>query len=275
MHLFIEHITVIDSAYLCHERGLVGESWIVDVALIGELNDSSMVMDFGRAKPAIKHAIDEWVDHRLLVPTRSVHVDNVGQQSVVSFTFGNQHLTHRSPHQALCLIDTESITSDALTTYLNQRLMEVLPETVKRVEITLRHESPDAPYYHYVHGLKKHDGNCQRIAHGHRSRLRISRNGAYDETLTRHWAGILNDRYIGSRVDIAGTDTIHTHFAYDAPQGRFELSYPTARCHIIETDSTVECIAQHIADCCKQHAPHDQFHVRAYEGVMKGAIGEA
>jgi len=206
MHMFIEHLTVIDSAYLCTQRGLVGESWIVDVALIGSLNDSSMVMDFGRAKPAIKHAIDEWIDHRLLVPTRSVQVEAGGQQSVLAFAFGGQHLTHRAPSQALCLIDAESITNDALTAYLNQRLMEVLPETVKRVDVTLRHESPDAPYYHYVHGLKKHDGNCQRIAHGHRSRLRITRNGEYDEALTRDWAKKLHDRYIGSREDIVGTD---------------------------------------------------------------------
>ena len=34
-NLFIEHLTVIDFSYFQPHRGVVGESWIVDIELIG------------------------------------------------------------------------------------------------------------------------------------------------------------------------------------------------------------------------------------------------
>lgn len=290
MHLFIEHLTVIDCAYLCERHGIVGESWITDVTLIGALDGNAMVMDFAKAKKAVKEAIDSWIDHTLLVPTRSPNLslykgedphdlkaDTEGHhQHTLSFTFGDVHaLKHASPAQALCLIDAERITPEAARTYLETRLPEVLPGTVERVEITLRTESAGEPYYHYAHGLKKHYGNCQRIAHGHRSRLRIFRDAALDTALTAAWAEKLNHTYIGTREDIIGADETHTHFAYLAPQGPYELSYPTALCYLIDTDSTVECIASHIAAEVKRTHPESAITARACEGVMKGAVAFA
>lgn len=67
-HLFIDNLTVIDFAYLDHHRGLVGESWIADIVLGGELDEQGMVFDFGNVKRTIKRVIDERVDHRLVVP---------------------------------------------------------------------------------------------------------------------------------------------------------------------------------------------------------------
>src|SRR3546814_7361440 len=56
--LFVEHLSVIDCAYLDAARGLVGESWIVDVELHGDLDGQSMVLDFGEVKKRLKRAIE-------------------------------------------------------------------------------------------------------------------------------------------------------------------------------------------------------------------------
>ncbi len=86
MKLFVRDLTVIDSSYLCERRGMVGESWLVDIEMSGELNEMSMLLDFGRVKKLIKSIIDEEVDHKLLVPTECplIHIETLdGDESTV------------------------------------------------------------------------------------------------------------------------------------------------------------------------------------------------
>ena len=53
------------------------------------------------------------------------------------------------------------------------------------------------------------------------------------------------------------------------------LTLPKANCYLIDTDSTIENIARHVADELRSLHPDDRFKVYAYEGVDKGAIGIA
>ena len=71
MNLFVRDLTVIDSSYICEHRGGVGDSWILDGTMSGELNEMSMVLDFSRVKKQIKNLVDQHVDHRLLLPMKT------------------------------------------------------------------------------------------------------------------------------------------------------------------------------------------------------------
>ena len=82
----------------------------------------------------------------------------------------------------------------------------------------------------------------------------------------------MTDIYIGSAEDIAIQKNHRTRFIYDAPQGRFELELDDSRIHMIESDSTVECIAEHMAKKIKTQHPNSTIKVKAFEGVKKGAI---
>lgn len=275
MKLFVEHLTVIDSAYLHKQHGIVGESWIVDATLHGDLNPESMVMDFGHVKKKLKAAIDGSIDHTLIAPRGAVALVEDQGQLTLTYQFGNdEQLVHSTPSQAVTLLEGDAITTATMVHWLEQRLMQVVPANVTRVEIALRHEDDAPAHYHYAHGLKKHDGNCQRIAHGHRSRIMVWRDGTRDTALEQEVAADMNYAYLATACDKIGEDGANSNFCYRSDQGEFFLSYPTQRCRLLTTDSTVECIAHYVLCRLSDAYPGPSLRVRAYEGVHKGAIAE-
>ena len=158
-----------------------------------------------------------------------------------------------------------------------------LPDNVKKVELALRCEDISGFYYHYTHGLKKHDGNCQRIAHGHRSKIQIFENGMKSprlEKLTSNdWADIYvateEDRVEAEQLQYIQAEPEQVAFKYESSQGHFELAMDQGSVYIMPVDTTVELIAQYLADKLKAESPNNEYKVIAYEGVAKGAIAFA
>ena len=204
MKLFVRDLTVIDSSYLCERRGMVGESWLVDIEMSGELNEMSMLLDFGRVKKLIKSIIDDEVDHKLLVPTECplVHVETLERdESTVDLLRPGRTIHLRCPTQGFAFIPAPQVDKESVTRYLLAVLATRLPGNIKDLSLTLRQEAIDGPFYHYSHGLKKHDGNCQRIAHGHRSPIEIHVDGERDQELELNWAERWGDIYLGTEED--------------------------------------------------------------------------
>lgn len=291
MQLFVNDLTVMDFSYLCPERGMVGESWIVDVILNGDLNEESMVLDFGKVKKQLKYLIDEYIDHKLLVPIEHhfSHIEHDEKSDTVKVDFNrpnNQSIHLNCPAEAYAFVYSQNVTMPSVSDYLKDVIATHLPENVEGIELNLRAEVINTPYYHYTHGLKKHDGNCQRIAHGHRSKVVVFENQQESLKLQEYWAKRWCDIYIGSTEDIVDvSDTVftlpdgdfaqHHVFAYESSQGRFELAIPKAESELLATDTTVECLAQYMADEHKRMQSTSEFKVMAYEGVGKGAIAFA
>lgn len=278
-HLFVDNLTVIDFAYLDASRGLVGESWIVDVVLGGELDEQGMVFDFSNVKRTIKRVIDERVDHRLVIPElyKGLHRSEENPQAFNWNLTDGSTIRHSGPDEAVVWLDADRVIPSAVSRLLQEELRAVLPGNVTDISIELREDVIEGAYYHYVHGLKKHLGNCQRIAHGHRSPIRIDRDGHRDRDLEREWAKRWEDIYVGSEEDvcrrwIADDGTAYLSFEYEANQGEFSLTLPAERVYMLDTDTTVEWIAAHIADRIKAEHPDEQITVKAYEGVGKGSI---
>jgi 6-pyruvoyl-tetrahydropterin synthase len=276
--LFVEQLTVIDCAYLDARRGLVGESWIVDIELEGELDDQSMVLDFGEVKKRLKRALDDSADHTLIVPLRHPGLQLQRQDSRIGLEFRGPAagpIEHRAPPQALSLLDAGQVDAASLAAHLRPILARAVPPSVAGVHIALRHERIDGAYYHYTHGLKKHAGQCQRIAHGHRSRIEIRLDGRREPALESAWGERWRDIYLGTREDLRLRQNGRLRFAYRAAEGEFELELPEQRCDLLEADSTVERIAEHLAARTAAEHASAAVEVRAYEGVMKGAVARA
>lgn len=290
MQLFVNDLTVIDFSYLCPKRGIVGESWIVDVLLDGALNDQSMVLDFGIVKKQIKAIIDDAVDHKLLLPSQAKGLRvtrNKDRQDHEFVDFYSERANYflQSPKQAFAQIDCVEISIEDVTKHLIEVIKKQLPSNVTGLELTLRPEIIESDYYHYTHGLKKHDGNCQRIAHGHRSKIQLFRNDERCSALEAMWCQRWQDIYIASIEDEVSIEQVelskqakaelddnYRFFAYQAPQGQFDIAVSTNVLEVVDVDSTVELLADFIGRQLKQQSPQDNFKVIAYEGVAKGAI---
>jgi 6-pyruvoyl-tetrahydropterin synthase len=291
MQLFVNDLTVMDFSYLCPQRGIVGESWIVDVVLDGALNDESMVQDFGKVKKNLKRLIDSYVDHKLLIPAEhnsaSVRHDSKTEQVEVGFVVNQeQEIRLFCPAEAYAFIYASEVTMTSVGEYLKEVIATHLPDNVADIELILRNEVITTPFYHYTHGLKKHDGNCQRIAHGHRSKIDIFTDNQVDLDSQEYWAKRWQDIYIASTEDLVNPDVLkmtkrlddysqYYCLAYEASQGHFEMVIPKQYCEVITTDSTVECLAQFIFQQQQQRIPNKTCRVLAYEGVGKGAMVSA
>jgi 6-pyruvoyl-tetrahydropterin synthase len=280
--LFVDRLTVIDCALLHPQRGLLGESWLCDLELAGGLDEQGMVLDFGEVKRTVKGIVDATFDHKLLVPARhpGLEIAADGDRLRIDYPYGDgRRLVHDGPADATRLIDSPEVTTLAVATAIEQALRPALPANVREAAVTLRTEAIAGAHYRYSHGLRQHTGNCQRIAHGHRSRIEILRDGARAAGLEAEWAGRWHDAYIGKRADLVETRTcngIPVHrFHYVAAQGAFELEIPAECCYLIDTDSTVEHLAAHVAARLAIEHPGARYRVRAFEGVDKGAIAEA
>ena len=282
MILFVRDLTVIDFSYLCSQRGMLGESFIVDVELHGNLDATSMVLDFSRVKKIIKQAIDALVDHKLAVPGQSnaLTIQTQAEQLILQFDSARGQIRMASPEQAVVVVPSEQIDAESLTVFLQQHIKPLLPDNVARLEFTLRPEQSSSFYYHYSHGLKKHDGNCQRIAHGHRSTIQIYTDNMLSPRLNKYWCERWQDIYLGTADDLCQPEQLRYLtaaageycFRYQAAQGWFELCMPKAHCEIVPYDTTVECLADYIATQLKQQDDSKDYKVIAYEGVAKGAI---
>ncbi len=277
--LFVDNLTVIDFSYLHPERGLLGESWLLDVMLGGTLDSQGMVLDFSEVKRQVKRLVDEEFDHKLLIPLRydGAEVDRDDAYCAVHYRCRTgRNIYHRGPASASSVLDTDEITPESVAAAIERRLQPGLPKNVFQIKIKLHAEQCDGYFYHVSHGLKHHAGNCQRIAHGHRSRIDIFEDGSRAAKAEAAWAARWRDIYIGTQADLLEerqrNEEAYYRFGYCSGQGEFELELPKACCYLIESDSTAENLAQHIAERLKSEKPLARFEVRAYEGVGKGAI---
>jgi len=279
MKLFVKRLTVIDFSYLDTARGLLGESWLVDIELTGSLDEQGMVLDFSDVKKKTKAIIDEHFDHKLLIPIQSENLvlekNDFGYTTILPLN-DKTRISHKGPIQAITSIESTEITPESVSKAIIEHLQSALPDNVENIKIHLYSEDIDGAQYQYSHGLKQHQGNCQRIAHGHRSRIDIYRNGEKDNDLEKNWAKQWQDIYIGSQDDLITVkevnDVEYNLFGYTSGQGDFELCIPKKRCSLMDTDSTVENIAAHIQSILQKENKNDVIEVHAFEGVDKGAI---
>lgn len=272
MSLFVNQLTHIDVSLWCPQLGLVGCSWQVDAVLDGELGEDGMLFDFGEVKPWIKRTLDDGLDHTLLVPTQAPGISVTDcPEGIRIRTTTPYPMDVRGPKEAFSLLPWHSITLEAVAEHLSHQLTEQRPTNVDRVTLILSEEAIDGAAYGYSHGLKRHAGNCQRIAHGHRSRLHIWQQNTRQPQLEQQWASWLDNRYLLEQADIAEQSHETLTCRYQAAQGTFSLTLPQRLCTVLPGPTTVENIAVWLAEEVATKS-NTATRIQAFEGVNKGAI---
>ena len=282
MKLFVNNLTHVDLSYFDAERGLLGESWQTDIVLTGKLNDESMICDFSIVKKQIKKWLDEHIDHMLAIPLDHPRAQLTDMaQGRVSFQFNHEDARRfrcDAPAQAICALPMATITPEAAATWVESQILDLLPAELEAVSIRFTPETIVGAQYQYSHGLKKHAGNCQRIAHGHRSTIEIYCDGKRSAELENNWATRWNDIYLGTEDDLLGIIEEHGHhyhhFGYVSQQGLFELTIDSKQVYMLDCDTTVESLSAHIADVLAEENRGHNIEVHAFEGIGKGAISE-
>ena len=77
MLLFVDNLTNVDFSFLDPQRGLLGETYLANIKLLGELDEQGMVCDFGTVKKIVRHWLDTELDHRLAVPIHSPNIQKI------------------------------------------------------------------------------------------------------------------------------------------------------------------------------------------------------
>jgi 6-pyruvoyl-tetrahydropterin synthase len=276
MALFLRDFTVLDFAFLSKEKGLQGESLHVSVELEGELDEKGFLFDFGPAKRELKRVVDETLDHRLVVPG----LDPALQGTAHGFSFHG--LTYGAPAEAITVLEEKEITIPALARFLEEEARAVLPPNVKGVRFLLEEEKrfETEAAFRYTHGLRLHNGNCQRLLHGHRNAIEVWVEGKRDA----RWERFLAEEWEGAHFTYAPTLASSLDYPrgrrmrgeglawveYEAPQGFFRAGLPAEKIVLLDTEPSIENIARVSAERLALEGVK-AAKVVAYEGLNKGA----
>lgn len=285
--LFLHDFTVLDCAMATRARGLAGASWYVSAELFGALDEKDFLIDFSAAKKALKALVDEAVDHKLLVPSCLVERREGGlrwsSEDGTSWDYD-------CPPSACEFITASEVTAEAIETHLAALAPSRMPANVSSVRFTLR--SPDRfqreASFRYTHGLRFHDGNCQRLFHGHRNPVEVwiggRRAAEWEAMLAAEWDGAhfvaapsLQNR---AELDLPLGRRIRAHEGtavvdYASSQGAFRGRIPASRVVLTGAEPSIETMSALALECLRANGLRGPVRVVAYEGLNKGASSSA
>ncbi|SME87723.1 6-carboxytetrahydropterin synthase [Pseudobacteriovorax antillogorgiicola] len=294
--LFIKDVDRIDCATFDPSVGVTGKSWYVDVEVGGALDDNGFVYDFSLLKKLVKKILKETVDHALLIPIKSssVEFESAGDNerwtlSAKTKLIGNNSTwTYECPKGSVYPVRSLKITRNIIEQECTKLVRHRLPNTIQKVAVKLRKEEGDAhsTFFRYTHGITGHEGLCQRLFHGHRSRVEVF---VADERRTDLERYVAHDLF-GSIVHIASVDQVTSgvyepgmrmnrdesvSLAYTGSLGTYKAEIPLSRTFFVKSFTSIESITTEVAMHLKE-----RFHIQApvrvhcYEGIDKGAITE-
>ncbi|MCX6123977.1 MAG: 6-carboxytetrahydropterin synthase [Proteobacteria bacterium] len=295
--LFVKDVGKIDCALFDPSLGIIGQSWHVDVWLTGALDENGFVFDFSPLKSLIKQTLASTLDHSLIIPVQSQSVQynesEAGERWVLrSKARGEAKETkweYLCPKGSVFPVHSVSLKTGVIEAEFARILRHRLPQTVLGLAVKLREEpiSTTEASYRYTHGIQGHNGLCQRLFHGHRSRIEVyvaeERRPDLEHFIAReifssniHIATINQIKSGVGEIGRRGSNDAPVVLNYAGTLGIYEAILPSNRLFFVEFDTSIEAIAKELAKVIKrEEKTNEVVKVIAYEGIDKGAIGTA
>jgi len=291
--IFLKEVITVDCAVFDPSRGIVGQSWYLDAEVHGALDSNHFVYDFGKLKKLIRQTAKSSIDHALLIPVGSQRVNFSqgadGEIWDLSSSARAQEISkwkYQCPTGAVFPIRSVHLKTSIVEAEFNKLLRHRLPSSILGVKTKLREEvaDPTEAFFRYTHGIQCHDGLCQRLFHGHKSRIEIyvgdERRPDLEHFICRELFG--TEIHIASPAQIKsgsiepgtrGTEKQEVRLEYTASQGRFEAILPAERVFVVQDETSIECIAKELAGVVRERiGGMERIQVRCYEGINKGAV---
>jgi 6-pyruvoyl-tetrahydropterin synthase len=284
--LFLNDFTILDAAIATPCFGPTGSSCYVSAELEGELDPQDFLLDFGPAKKILKALVDEAFDHKLILPATSALVKARPGHYELRTSQGELFVYECSP-ASVALLPGEEASPALIEAELERLAREKLPANVKRARFRLRTEPrfETEANFRYTHGLRFHEGNCQRLFHGHRNPVEVRLEGVRNPELERWLAAEWDNAHFVSQATLVNRAALdlplgerqkaHTSTAvieYSSSHGHFRGELPASRLVLTDCEPSIETLARLAHGLVSRKIGHGKgLSVAAYEGLNKGA----
>lgn len=334
--MFLNHVTVVDHAYIDPAGRVIGGSHHPSFHVRGCPDPiEKVVVDFSAVKKDIKAAIDAYeggFDHKLwiiegwskatilpsdkdthiVVDTPKVRIElPVNDVKVISLGSLADTDLDQSYEHSLSPNIVKDVAGEAYAAHVQAALQEKYPNV--QISVTcINSEQFHIPLdsyrdnfrattsalpFRYVHGLRDSTSHgCKNIAHGHLSFLQIRAGREYSITaapncdfdvlldkLRSQIDGCIfvrRDNIIDLRFDSTNNRMV-LEIGYTTPRGDFKMTcyqhlsdkgQNDQPIHVLDTETTVEFLAEFVATQLGRHFKHHMVYVS--EGLSKGAIAQ-
>jgi 6-pyruvoyl-tetrahydropterin synthase len=292
-NMFVRNLTTLDVAVFCPSKGVHGWSWNVDMDLTGHLDQNGFVFDFSHAKAQAKAILKQTFDHKLLIPMLApgVHSLSFGNEKQLRMSTTSGELWQYScPESAVVELAIPEVHPSVIEAQIARRIEQVFPNNLVKCKIRLSDEnigSQEAQFC-YTHGLPQHDGDCQRLFHGHRSRVEVwlqqERQAHLEKILCEEFflssqAHLASESQVIGKSEhaVANSDKEQIQLAYTSSQGAFYASLPSHRVRIVPHETSIECITRSALAYLLESQPNlkaKDLRVLVFEGIDKGSWAE-
>lgn len=269
--LFYDKITSLDCARLDENFGVIGESYFVNIEVISKPHKDGMIYDFSYFKKDIKALIDKTIDHRLVVLKNIKGITKKDDSVTLDYDFKDGKLSYTAPENSFCFLENE----DSLESFIEKEVLKKFSFETVKVSLKAPNDS-DETRFHYTHGLKNHNGNCQRLLHGHKGKIEIYINKKRDRSQEKDFF----KRYLKESLHFAHKDDVKKIgdsicISYQSAQGTFKLTLPASHVFIMDEETTIENMTSHFLDLLRKDLKNkniNDLEIRACEGLFKGGI---